>query len=134
MLYFLDAILTFVHLAIVGFNLFGWIPVRTRRAHFVSVVLTAASWFLLGIWFGMGYCPFTDWQWEVKTKLGEKDLPYSFIKYFADKVTGQDFSPSFINTATAGLFFLVVLLSVYVNFVLSKRKKQVDKLHAKLKG
>jgi hypothetical protein len=122
MLRFLDVLLTIVHLAIISFNLLGWIPLATRKAHFISILLTAASWLLLGIWFGIGYCPFTDWQWEVKSSLGEKDLPQSFIKYFADKVTGQDFSPSFVNRATAVLFFLAVLLSVYVNFMLPKRK------------
>ena len=124
MLQFLDTILTIVHLAIVVFNLFGWIPAFTRKAHFISIMLTAVSWFVLGIFFGIGYCPFTDWQWEVKSALGETDLPASFIKYFADKLTGQHFSPWLVNTATAVLFFLAALLSVYVNFILPVRKKK----------
>ena len=122
MLYFLDALLTLVHLGIVAFNLFGWIPPATRKAHFISILLTAVSWFLLGIWYGMGYCPFTDWQWDVKSKLGEQELPGSFIKYFADKITGKNFSPSLVNNATAGLFFLAALLSVYVNFIMKRKK------------
>jgi hypothetical protein len=73
MLLLLDLFLTLVHIAIVLFNLFGWIPKTTRKAHFISILLTAVSWFLLGIWFGMGYCPFTDWQWRVKEQLGERN-------------------------------------------------------------
>jgi ABC-type multidrug transport system permease subunit len=127
MLVFLDILLTIVHLAIVAFNLFAWIPRKTRKAHFISILLTAASWFLLGIWFGMGYCPVTEWQWNVKEKLGERNLPDSFIKYFADKFTGQDFDPGFINTVTAVCFAAAAVLSVYVNFFRSTKLKHATR-------
>lgn len=116
MLVLLDYFLSFVHIALVGFNLFGWIPRKTRKAHLITIILTAASWFILGIWYGIGYCPITDWQWEVKEKLGEKDLPSSFIKYFADKLTGSDIPASTVNTATLVGFILAVIATVWVNF------------------
>lgn len=122
MLHFLDAILTLVHFIIIGFNLFAWICPTTRKAHFVCIMATAASWFLLGIWYGIGYCPITDWQWQVKTRLGEHNLPVSFVKYYADKISGRNFSPSFINAVTVTCFVAALLLSVYVNFI---RKKHV---------
>ena len=112
----LDIFLTLLHLVIILFNLFGWIPVHTRKAHLVSIFLTAASWFLLGIWFGIGYCPITEWQWNIKEQLGERNLPDSFIKYYADKIIGKNFSPSFINTITTVCFAGAVIMSVYVNF------------------
>lgn len=123
MLQLLDIFLTLVHFAIVGFNLFGWIWPATRKAHFVVVLLTAASWFLLGIWFGMGYCPVTDWQWRVKEKLGETNLPGSFIKYYADKISGQDIPASIVDTVTLVSFILAAVLTVYVNFIRPARKK-----------
>ena len=121
-LYLLDIFLTFLHLAVIGFNLFGWIPRRWRKVHFASILITAGSWFILGIWFGTGYCPITEWQWQVKTKLGETNLPASFIKYYADKLAGRSFNPSFINTVTAVCFAAAALISIYVNFVGKKRK------------
>ena len=121
MLRFWDILLTIVHLAIVGFNLFGWIPVRTRKAHLVTVVLTAASWFLLGIWFGMGYCPFTDWQWRVKEKLGERNLPSNFIEYWAEKMFLTDFNAGFVSSMTGICFALVCCISIYLNFLHRKR-------------
>ena len=124
MLKLADVLLTIAHLSIVFFNLFGWISKYTRKAHFISVLLTAASWFILGIWYGMGYCPFTDWQWSVKTKLGETNLPANFIEYFAEKITGHNFSSSFINMLIIVSFSAAVLLSIYVNFVLPALKKQ----------
>ena len=117
MLRLLDVFLTFVHLVIIGFNLFGWIWPATRKAHFVCVLATAASWFLLGIWFGMGYCPVTDWQWRVKEQLGEHDLPASFIKYYADKISQGNISSTLIDTVTVTSFTIAALLSVYVNFI-----------------
>jgi hypothetical protein len=125
MLQFLDVLLTIVHLVIIGFNLFGWIPKVTRKAHFISILFTATSWFLLGIWFGMGYCPFTDWQWQVKENLGEPNLPANFIEYFAEKVTGSDFDSQFVSIVTAICFALAALLSIYVNFIKNKRKETV---------
>lgn len=117
----LDMLLTILHLLIIGFNLLGWIWPRTRRWHLVCIGCTAGSWLLLGIWFGLGYCPVTDWQWDVKAQLGEKDLPASFIKYFADRISGRDIPAEVIDLATAAGFALAAGMSVYVNFFLKKR-------------
>ncbi|HMI03858.1 MAG TPA: DUF2784 domain-containing protein [Pedobacter sp.] len=122
----LDYLFTLLHLIIIGFNLLGWIWSSTRRLHLIFVLLTAASWFLLGIWYGIGYCPITDWQWQIKEKLGETNLPNSFIKYFADKVTHSDISSDLIDAVTAISFVLAAALSVYLNFF---RKNNQQKLN-----
>jgi hypothetical protein len=124
MLYFLDISLTIIHLAIIIFNLFGWIAKSTRTAHLISILLTAASWFILGIWFGTGYCPFTDWQWKVKEQLGERNIPGNFIEYFAEKITGTDFRPQLVNTVTAICFAAAALLSIYFNFIHPRLARQ----------
>src|SRR5688500_16060744 len=116
MLHAVDVFFTILHLVIIGFNMFGWIWPATRRAHLVTILLTGASWFLLGIWFGIGYCPITDWQWQVKEKLGEKNLPSSFIKYFGDKLTGMDLDSSLVNSITLVTFLVALVLSCYFNF------------------
>jgi hypothetical protein len=69
------------------------------------VIATAASWFILGIWFGLGYCPVRDWQWQVKARLGERNLPASFIEYYAERITGYNFSTSFIDITTLVSFY-----------------------------
>ena len=121
MLKTLDVFFTILHLGIISFNLLGWIWPKTRRIHFYGILLTAGSWFGLGFWYGLGYCPITEWQWKIKERSGEQNLPDSFIKYFADKVSGADISPSLIDMLTATFFFLAALLSAYMNFV-KKRK------------
>ena len=120
MLVLLDVLLTIVHLVIIVFNLFGWIFRGTRTLHLYSIALTALSWFLLGIWFGIGYCPITDWQWRVKEKLGESNLPDSFITYFLNNVTGYQFSDGFVNILTVVLFFAAAGIGV-IKKVKSKR-------------
>jgi hypothetical protein len=119
----LDALLTLLHLLIIGFNLLGWIWTKTRRLHFIVISITAACWFILGIWFGIGYCPITDWQWHIKEQLGEHDLPGSFIKYFADKVSGMNINSTLIDVITAVCFFIAAGLSVYLNFFKSSKRK-----------
>jgi hypothetical protein len=125
MLHILDFLLSFVHFAIIAFNLFGWIARRTRKAHLVSILLTAASWFILGIWFGTGYCPFTDWQWQVKTRLGETNLPPNFIEYIAEKLLHHDSSNETINILIAVCFVAAAGLSVYLNIISPLRKKKM---------
>ena len=116
MLKSLDIFLSFVHFALIGFHLFGWIFPKTRKAHLVTVAATAFSWFGLGIFYGWGYCPITDWEWNVKQKLGEINLPNSFIKYYADKISGKNIDPALIDGFTLGFFIAAIILSIYFNF------------------
>src|ERR1051325_8563191 len=124
MLHFLDVVLTIVHFIIISFNLFAWIWPATRKAHFVCIVATAASWFILGIWYGIGYCPITDWQWRIKEKLGEHNLPSSFIKYYADKISGKNISSALIDNVTLISFLLAIFLSFYFNFFRRTKDKE----------
>ena len=103
------------------FNLTGWIWRRTRKVHLMVLSLTLMSWLVLGIWYGWGYCVLTDWHWEVKEKLGEKNLPASFIKYLGDKLIGKNLDPSLVDNITLGCLVFAVVAAVYVNFI--RRKK-----------
>jgi hypothetical protein len=121
MLSFLDILLSIAHISLTLFNLTGWIWKRTRKAHLVTLGLTLLSWFVFGIWYGWGYCFLTDWQWQVKEKLGETNLPASFIKYFADKISGKNFDPSFVDNVTLGCLLFAIAAAVYVNFIGKKK-------------
>ena len=112
----LDYFLTILHLFIIGFNLLGWIWQKTKRLHFWFAMTTLGCWTILGIWFGLGYCPITDWQWNVKTELGEQNLPASFIKYFADKITHSNVNSDLIDALTLLFFVIAIICSVKVNF------------------
>lgn len=119
----LDYFYTAVHLIIIGFNLFAWIFPATRRTHLYGVAITLGCWLILGIWYGIGYCPVTDWQWEVKTRLGEQHLPASFVKYYADKLFGKDIDDTLIDIFTVGSFAAAIACSIYFNFFKKDKSK-----------
>jgi len=125
MLQSLDLLFTLLHLVIILFNLFGWLLPHLLKAHLIFALLTLASWLVLGIWFGIGYCPITDWQWQIKEKLGEHNLPASFVKYFADAVTGYSFDPALIDVLTGLSFGIAIFASVYLNIIRFRRNKRL---------
>jgi hypothetical protein len=124
MLSFVDVLLTIVHIALTLFNLTGWIWKRTRKLHLVTLALTVLSWVVLGFWYGWGYCVLTDWHWQIKEQLGERNLPASFIKYYADKITGRDIDPALVDNVTLACLLFAVTAAVYVNFF---RRKKVSR-------
>ncbi|MGK7394932.1 MAG: DUF2784 domain-containing protein [Candidatus Cyclobacteriaceae bacterium M3_2C_046] len=111
----LDILFFGLHLILIGFNLTGWVWKKTLKLHLATILLTAGSWLVLGIWYGLGYCPLTDWHWQIKRKLGESDLPASFITYFTREVTGIEVSSDLIDWLTAIFFILAAFLSIYRN-------------------
>ncbi len=117
MLKFLDIILFISHLVIMGFNLIGWIWKKTRRLHLFVVVATLFSWLGLGLWYGLGYCFLTDWEWNIKRALGERNLPHSFTQYLSDNVFGLYLNTRLVDVLTIGLFILAILLALWVNFI-----------------
>lgn len=103
------------HSSLILFNCFGWIWKRTRLANLITLVLTGLSWTLLGIWYGLGYCPFTEWHWQVKYRLGQTDLPRSYLKWLADTPTGMDVSPYWTDVVAAVVFATALALSIGLN-------------------
>ena len=126
MLEFLDVFFVVFHSALMAFNLFGWIPKRTRRLHLLVSGLTWLSWLGLGLFFGFGYCPCTDWHWDVKRALGERHLPASYVKYYADALTGMDWDGNLVNRIVTGLGAAALVISIYVNFPPRSREQPRD--------
>jgi len=112
---FLDIFFLVFHTLIIFFNLFGWMWRKTRRANLIVLFITAFSWFGLGIWYGFGYCFCVDWHWQVKMKLGEYDLPNSYIKYLLDKLTGLDWNAALVEPLTFVFFFAAIIASIFFN-------------------
>ena len=75
------------HTAWIAFNCLGWMWRRTRPWQLATVSLTALSWFGLGVVYGWGYCPCTDWHWQVRARLGFDDPP-SYIQVLVRTLTG----------------------------------------------
>ncbi len=120
---FLDIFFMVFHFGLILFNLTGWLWYKTRRLHLYVISATIFSWIGLGIFYGWGYCPCTDWHWQVKRALGETDLPASYIKYYLDLVFGFTWDPFLVDVLVAGLGISAFLVSLILNFRNPKHKK-----------
>ncbi len=115
MLKFLDIFFFVFHTALIIFNIAGWAFRKTRRWNLVTLVLTGLSWFALGAWYGWGYCPFTDWHWDVRRELGVHDMSHSYNHFLILKLTGLDLDVKLVDYTTVIVFFASLAASVYVN-------------------
>ncbi len=122
----LDIFFVVLHTSVIIFNLFGWIWRKTRKYNLILLVITGSSWLILGLIVGtLGYCPLTDWHFDVLEKLGATDLPSSYVKYLADRLTGLDINSALVDKATLWAFFAALGLSLVLNirdFIKARRK------------
>ncbi len=103
------------HALLILFNLFGWIWKPTRKANLITLGLTGASWTFLGIFYGWGYCPLTDWHYQVLFKLGKTDLPTSYIQYLLEQFFNLHPSQVSTDNWTLILFLAALVLSLLFN-------------------
>jgi hypothetical protein len=118
----LDIFFLIFHTFLILFNLFGWIWKRTRMLNLIVLSLTGASWLFLGLIVGtLGYCPLTDWHFKILEKLGKTDLPYSYTKYLADRLTGLDINAALVDKVTLYTFLAALVISLVLNMRVYKK-------------
>jgi hypothetical protein len=74
----------------------------------------------------LGYCPLTDWHFTILEKMGKTDLPNSYIKYLADRLTGSDLNASLVDDFTLYSFLAALAISILLNltdFIKRKTKR-----------
>jgi hypothetical protein len=126
----LDIFFVLFHSSLIFFNLFAWIWKKTRIYNLITLLLTGSSWLFLGLLVGtMGYCPLTDWHFSILYKLGKTDLPVSYIKYLADRLTGLDINATLVDNVTLYAFLAAFAVSVFYNIrdYLNRKKTQDPK-------
>ncbi len=101
------------HTAWVVFNCAGWIWRRTRPWQLATVSLTALSWVGLGAWYGWGYCPCTDWHWQVRARLG-LDNPPSYVQLLIREIAGVDPGPQVANMLAVAALGVSAVLGVWL--------------------
>lgn len=109
-----------LHTFLILFNLFGWLFPRWRKLNLVSLLATFGSWIILGIWKGWGYCFLTDWHYSILHKLGEKDMPSSYIAFLLHKLTNKTFSAQLVDYGTECFALIALICSVMAN---TKKRK-----------
>jgi hypothetical protein len=118
---FLNIFFFVFHTLFTLFNITGWMFRVTRKWNLVTLLLTAFSWFVLGIWYGWGYCFCTDWHWDVREQLGFHDQQNSYIHFLLLKLTGINFNEDLVNNVTLIVFVISLIMSIWLN--LRDRKK-----------
>lgn len=111
----LDYFFMVFHTLLIIFNVFGWLWKKTRKLNLIILLLTGLSWTVLGIFYGFGYCPLTDWHFKVLRKLGENDLPNSYIKYLIDRLFGCNMNAGLVDQLTLIVFIVVFAISLILN-------------------
>jgi hypothetical protein len=112
---FLDKFFFVFHSSLMVFILFGWVWKKTRLANLIVILMTAFSWFFLGLWYGFGYCPSTDWHWQVRLRLGHRDLPDSYTKFLLETFTGWEVRQKTVDVFTVLFLMLALSASIYTN-------------------
>ena len=108
---FLNVAFFAFHTAWIALTCGGWAWRRARAAQLAAVALTALSWFGFGFWYGWGYCPFTDWHWQVRARLGYQDPP-SYVQLLINVLTGIDLSSRVANTIAIAALATAAALGV----------------------
>jgi hypothetical protein len=99
-------------------------PVAGTCLHFTY----CASWFIVGIWYGWGYCFCTDWHWQVREKMGLHDQSTSYVHFLLLKLTGINFQKDLVDKMTLIVFFVSLALSIGLNISDRKRRQIKNRL------
>ncbi len=112
----LDIFFLVFHTSLVIFNVFGWIWRKTRKLNLIVLTLTGCSWLFLGLIVGtLGYCPLTDWHFRILEKMGRTDLPFSYMKYLFDRITGLNIKGELVDKVTLIVFIVALSISLFLN-------------------
>lgn len=103
------------HIALILFNVFGWIPRPTARLNLITLVATGLSWTVLGAFYGLGYCPLTDWHYGVLERLGRDNLPVSYIAFLIEEIWSVRVTATTADWITGLTYALALLASVLRN-------------------
>lgn len=112
MLSLLNIVFFVGHTVLIGFNLTGWIWLRTRKLHRVTMGATLFSWLVMGAWKGWGYCLCTDWHFQLRRKLQIHGHESSFTELLLNQIPGVMVSHRFANLVT--LFGLAAALAAMI--------------------
>jgi hypothetical protein len=126
----LDILLFAFHTGWILFNCLGWIWRRTRPWQLATVSLTAISWIGLGAKHGWGYCPFTDWHWRIRQRLGHVDPP-SYVQLLVRELTGVDPGPALSDALAVATLAAAAVLGMTMHLrdpqsKLSNRRRARD--------
>lgn len=112
------------HICLILFNLFGWLFKSLRKWNLITLGLTAFSWFVLGAFYGFGYCFLTDWHWQIRDELGYPNPFNSYIHFLITTVFTISVSERLVDILTGSLFFAALVMSIVTNLKDYKKSRK----------
>ena len=103
------------HTLLIFFNVFGWLWKPTRKWNLLTLLLTAFSWGVMGIWKGAGYCICTDLHWQIRQAMGIRDNADSYLVLLVQKLSGWNPPIALVNNVALTVFLIAFTGSVYTN-------------------
>jgi len=113
----LDIFFTFFHSLLIVFNVSGWAIKPLRRLNLITLGITGFSWFVVGIFYGIGYCPLTEWHFNILEKLGHRGLPDSYIVFLIQRLTSLKINQELANPLIIVIFFMALFTSITLNYL-----------------
>ena len=125
MLAVLDAGLFVFHTVLIAFNMVGWAWRRTRVAHLVVLAMTAFSWFVMGAFYGWGYCLCTDWHFRVRRSRGVPVPESSFVQLLG-KTLGVHLNRGTADALAVGVFAAIVVATA-ITWAIAWRRRAPER-------
>ena len=127
---FMDILMHMSHIFLMLFILFAWFVSRWRVAHILVSLLTGLSWMLFVQSKGFGYCVLTDLHWQILRKLGETNLPETYLQYLYERLTGLSLQKrtGFIITLSCLSFSLILSTTLTFKKYLGTNKIKVKEI------
>lgn len=104
------------HMGIILFVISAWIFPSLRLYHLLFILLMLSSWFVLGQWFGIGYCPITDWHWRIKQRFNRECPQGGYINELL-KIISPQLSPALVDRGVMMTAGALLLISITVNLI-----------------
>ena len=109
MLNVLDWTLFVVHGLFILFNMFGWAWKRTRVLHLVTLASTGFAWFVMGAFWGWGYCVCTDWHTHIRRQLEYAEPEATFAQQFIGQIPGVSLDRTLADCVAGSVFAIIVV-------------------------
>ena len=125
----LDVFFFIFHTAWIIFVLVGWAHPRTRRWHLAATLLTVFSWVGLGYWYSWGYCPCTDWHWQVREAMGNPPQYMSYTRFLVESLLPVTISRFYVDAMTVTGLVLATATSILLK-LLSLKNQDTERVAA----
>jgi hypothetical protein len=110
-----NALFHLAHIAVILFVMIGWIFRPLLPLHLALTLLTLGSWFILGHWFGTGYCPISDWHWKLKETLGGGRPNGTYIHLVLQNISRRELNPASVDKVVLVGTVVIAGISLVLN-------------------